>query len=70
MWKLEKRPDIAFAVCQLSRHLEKPSEEHWNAAIRMLHYLKSTATNGIWYQGKSGEIKLNTSVMLAGEATR
>ena len=26
------RPDIVFAVCQLSRHLEKPSEEHWNAA--------------------------------------
>ena len=41
------RPDIAFAVCQLSRHLEKPSEEHWNTAIRVLRYLKSTATDEI-----------------------
>ena len=41
------RPDIAFAVCQLSRHLEKPSEEHWNAAIRVLRYLKSTVTDEI-----------------------
>ena len=53
------RPDIAFAVCQLSRHLEKPSEEHWNAAIRVLRYLKSTTNNGICYQGKSGELKLS-----------
>ena len=30
----EKRPDIVFAVCQLSRHLDEPSEENWNAAIR------------------------------------
>ncbi|UIZ27685.1 hypothetical protein KXD40_005473 [Peronospora effusa] len=34
------RPDIAFAWCPLSIHLEKPSKEHWNAAIRVLRYLK------------------------------
>nr|CCA28135.1 putative polyprotein [Albugo laibachii Nc14] len=44
------RPDIAFSVCQLIRHLEKPSEEHWNVAIRVLRYLKTTASNGIIYQ--------------------
>jgi hypothetical protein len=53
------RPDIAFAVCQLSRHLEQPSEEHWNTAIRVLCYFKSTATKGICYQGKSGELELS-----------
>ena len=31
-----KKTEYCFAVCQLSRHLEKPSEEHWNAAIRVL----------------------------------
>nr|CCA27160.1 putative polyprotein [Albugo laibachii Nc14] len=46
------QPDIAFSVCQLSRHLEKPSEEHWNAAIHVLRYLKTTASNGIIYQGR------------------
>nr|CCA26838.1 putative polyprotein [Albugo laibachii Nc14] len=51
------RPDIAFSVCQLSRHLEKPSEEHWNAAIRVLRYLKTTASNGIIYQGRKNWIR-------------
>uniref|UniRef100_A0AAV1VEY0 Polyprotein n=1 Tax=Peronospora matthiolae TaxID=2874970 RepID=A0AAV1VEY0_9STRA len=53
------RPDIAFAVGRLSRHLKKPSEEHWNAAIRVLRYLKSTATHGICYRSKPGGLKLS-----------
>lgn len=44
------RPDITFAVCQLSRHLENPTEEHWKAAIRILRYLKTTKTYGIKYK--------------------
>jgi hypothetical protein len=52
------RPDISFAVCQLSRSLEHPTEEHWNAAIRVLRYLKSTATTGICYRSRPGNIKL------------
>ena len=53
------RPDVAFAVGRLSRHLEKPSEEHWNAAIRVLRYLKSTAAHGICYRSKPGDLKLS-----------
>lgn len=53
------RPDIAFSVCQLSRHLEQPSEEHWKAAIRVLKYLKTTATKGICYQGNQEKIQLS-----------
>ena len=52
------RPDIAFAVCQLSRHLENPSDEHWKAAIRVLRYLKKTASYGIGFQGTSSQIKV------------
>ena len=55
------RPEIALAVCQLSRHLEKPSEEHWNAAIRVLRYLKSTLTSGICYRIKPGTLKMSAS---------
>ena len=51
------KTDIAFAVCQLSRHLENPSEEHWNAAIRVLRYLKSTLTSVIYYRCKPGVLK-------------
>ena len=53
------RPDIAYAVCQTSRHLEFPHEEHWNAAIRVLRYLKTTQSKGICYEGVSGDLPLS-----------
>ena len=53
------RPDIAYAVCQLSRHLEFPHEEHWNAAIRVLRYLKTTQSKGICYEGLSDDLQLS-----------
>lgn len=34
------RPDIAYAVSQLSKHLHNPSEDHQLAADSVLHYLK------------------------------
>ena len=52
------RPDIAYAVCQLSSHLEFPHEEHWNAAIQVLRYLKTTKSKGICYEGVSGNLQL------------
>ena len=36
------RPDIAFAVQQLSQFLDSYTEIHWNAAIRLVRYLKGT----------------------------
>ena len=50
------RPDIAFSVGQLGRHLERPSEEHWKAAVRILRYLKSTSDIGIDYTGTVKEL--------------
>ena len=52
------RPDIAFVVTQLSRFLENPGQQHWNAAVRVLRYLKSTRQHGIIYQGGSGNVIL------------
>jgi hypothetical protein len=37
---LVTRPDIAFAVQSLGKHLQGPNEEHWIAAKRALRYLK------------------------------
>ena len=51
-----KRPDIAFSIGQLSRHLERPREEHWKAAIRVLRYLKSTSDMGITYIGSDQDL--------------
>ena len=36
------RPDIALAVNILSRHCSRPTEEHTQAATRVLRYLKGT----------------------------
>ncbi|KAF6767306.1 Zinc finger, CCHC-type, partial [Kalmanozyma brasiliensis GHG001] len=43
------RPDIAFAVQKLSRHLENPTEEAMKAAKHALKYLKGTDTMGLMY---------------------
>lgn len=44
------RPDISVAVGVLSRYLEQPCEKHWNAAIRILRYLKGASTSGIKFR--------------------
>ncbi|KAJ0392282.1 hypothetical protein P43SY_006190 [Pythium insidiosum] len=55
------RPDISMAVSALSRYLEEPRELHWRAAVRVLRYLKGTASMGIKYkQSKSGGINMVT----------
>ena len=51
------RPDIAYAVGRLSRYTSNPNNEHWEALIRVLRYLKYTMSYGI---------HLNVIVMLTG----
>ena len=50
------RPDIAFAVCHLSRFLSRYGQEHYDAAKRVLRYLKETADHGIRIRPGSDEI--------------
>ncbi|XP_019096445.1 PREDICTED: uncharacterized protein LOC109130834 [Camelina sativa] len=42
------RPDIAFPVNRLSQFMHKPTNEHWQAAKRVLRYLAGTWTLGIF----------------------
>lgn len=44
------RPDISFAVGNVSRHMEKPSVVHVNAVKRILKYVKGTIDTGIRYE--------------------
>ncbi|KAG7578569.1 Reverse transcriptase RNA-dependent DNA polymerase [Arabidopsis thaliana x Arabidopsis arenosa] len=41
------RPDLAYAIHILSQFMQKPQEEHWFAALRVLRYLKGTIGQGI-----------------------
>jgi hypothetical protein len=48
------RPDIAYAVQALSRHLQATGPAHVIAAKRVLRYLKGTRALGIKFNGQSG----------------
>ena len=52
------RPDIAFAVNQVCQFMHQPTTTHWIAVKRILRYLKSTPTHGLFYQ--PGSLRLET----------
>ena len=43
------RPDIMHVVSLISRFMERPKEAHWQAAKRILRYVKGTKKYGILY---------------------
>jgi hypothetical protein len=45
------RPDIAFAISQLSRYNSNHGLEHWNALVHVVRYVKGTKGLGITYKG-------------------
>ncbi|XP_065879565.1 uncharacterized mitochondrial protein AtMg00810-like [Euphorbia lathyris] len=51
------RPDILYAVGLVSRYMEAPTVPHWNAAKRILRYVKGTTNLGLLYS-KSDDFKL------------
>ena len=47
------RPDIAYAVSQVSRFLEKPGPKHWQAVKRIVRYLIGSGDLKIRYTHNS-----------------
>src|SRR5712671_6170731 len=47
------RPDIAYAVGRLASFMDCYEQDHWNAAIRVLRYLKGTRSLGLTLGGNS-----------------
>ncbi|XP_042038368.1 uncharacterized mitochondrial protein AtMg00810-like [Salvia splendens] len=47
------RPDITYAVHKLSQFVSKPCVGHWNAAEKVLRYLKKTPGHGLFYSSSS-----------------
>jgi hypothetical protein len=50
------RPDIAFAVGRLTRHMTTASVSDWNDAVRVLKYLACSANQGIVYMRDGGDL--------------
>lgn len=44
------RPDIQYAVSNVSRFNQNPSKAHWNAVKRIMRYLRGTVTLKLRYQ--------------------
>lgn len=49
---ITSRPDIAYCVNYLSQFNTNYNSEHWQAAKRVLRYLKGTSNHGILYEHK------------------
>ncbi|KAL1193518.1 Retrovirus-related Pol polyprotein from transposon RE2 [Cardamine amara subsp. amara] len=44
------RPDLCFAVNQVSQHMKAPTVHHWNMVERILRYLKRNPGKGVWME--------------------
>ncbi|RVW73563.1 Retrovirus-related Pol polyprotein from transposon RE1 [Vitis vinifera] len=52
------RPDIAYVVSVVSQFMHNPSEDHMDAIIRILRYLKSSPRKGLLFS-KNGHLRIN-----------
>jgi hypothetical protein len=54
---LGMRPDIAYAVQTVSQFSTNPGVEHWDAVIRIFHYLKGMKEMWLSYGGQQRELQ-------------
>lgn len=47
------RPDVAYSVGALAQYLQKPTDEHWRDAMRVLRYLLGTADKRLVFGGSA-----------------
>lgn len=47
------RPDLSYAIHCLSQFMHKPTTEHWDAALRVVRYLKGNPGQGILLRSDS-----------------
>ncbi|KAL0392835.1 UNVERIFIED_CONTAM: Retrovirus-related Pol polyprotein from transposon RE2 [Sesamum radiatum] len=51
------RPDISFAVGLVSQFMDKPRSVHWEAALRILKYIKTSPGKGLLFK-QHGHVKI------------
>lgn len=64
------RPDIAFPVSMVSQFMHSPGQEHFDAAYRILRYLKGTPGKGLMFWKRDNlQIEVYTDADWAGSST-
>jgi len=53
MYLTNTRLNITFSVQQLSQFIDKPTIAHYNAAIRILKYIKRAPSLGLFFSSNS-----------------
>jgi hypothetical protein len=61
------RPDISFAMSQLSQYLEHPGKTHWDACIHLLRYLAGTPSRGLNLGNTLSPIQIYTDADYAND---
>lgn len=64
---LMTRPDICYAVGQVSKYCQNPDPSHWDAVVQIFAYLKGTADYGIWLGGNRSGLVGFTDADYAGD---
>eukprot|EP00253_Pinus_taeda_P011066 PITA_11066 len=57
MYLVNTRPDICYAVNQLSQAMVNPTKLFWKAGKHVLRYMRGTSGYGLWYR-QEDEVKL------------
>jgi hypothetical protein len=58
MYLVNTRPNICYAVNQLSQAMVKPTKIFWKAGKHVLRYPRGKSEYGLWYK-KTDEVKLH-----------
>ena len=58
MYLVNTRPDICYAVNQLSQAMVKPTKLFWKADKHVMRYLRGISEYGLWYR-QTDEVKLH-----------
>ena len=66
---LMTRPDISYAVGQVSKFCQNPDESHWKAVTQIFAYLNGTLEFGIWLGGSRSGLVGFTDADFAGDTT-
>ncbi|KAH9075144.1 hypothetical protein Ae201684P_003829 [Aphanomyces euteiches] len=63
------RPDLAYAVQALSRHLNNPGKSHWESSKRVMRYVAGTLNYGLIYTGTSLTLTAYSDSVYASDPT-